>query len=242
MRWTELNTYTQRGKCLGSQARAHSAPCFLGSCLPCSHLPPPLSHPQETCKKHRFPHSASGENSQLDCGVTTQDRQACTRPQFSGGSRRRASPNTGPETRSGSSPSLKGCGVGSRQPSQPLSGRLTSRSVISKPRPREAGLSSRQTGMAKGCFSNREGTESQASSYWASFLWSLVSKLSLGPRGRAPILCLSISLEFSTAAASAPRHPSLGRIPGSLRLPFLHHTSFPPPALRPRPRPARSPH
>lgn len=47
------------------------------------------------------------------------------------------------------------------------------------------------------------------------------SRHSLGPWGRIPILCLSISLEFSTAAASAPRHPSLGKIPGSLRLPFL---------------------
>lgn len=31
------------------------------------------------------------------------------------------------------------------------------------------------------------------------------------------------------------RHPSLGKIPGSLRLPFPNHTSFPPPAWRPSP-------
>lgn len=62
------------------------------------------------------------------------------------------------------------------------------------------------------------------------------SRRSLGPWGRIPILCLSISLEFSTAAASAPRHPSLGKIPGSLRLAILNHTSFPPPALRPNPQ------
>lgn len=34
----------------------------------------------------------------------------------------------------------------------------------------------------------------------------------------------------------APRHPSPGKIPGSLLLPFPNHTSIPPPAQRPSPQ------
>lgn len=64
------------------------------------------------------------------------------------------------------------------------------------------------------------------------------SRHSLGPKGAGfPFSRLPIFLEFSTAAASAPRHPSRSKIPGSLRLPFPNHTSFPTPGpLRPGPQ------
>lgn len=122
---------------------------------------------------------------------------------------------------------------------------LTSSFFLMKPRLQKTGLLSNQREKAKGCFIHAGKEFDPGLQLPRPFPWGpsdpsvqalRFSRHSLGLWGRIPILCLSISLEFSTAAASAPRHPSLGKIPGSLRLPFPNHTSFPPPALRPSPQ------
>lgn len=230
MRWTELNTYAQRGKCPGSQARAHVPPASG------AHAPPfssgPLPHRRKRVSSTGSPLSQG--NSQRGCGVTT-GATSLHEASVSGGSRRRASPMAvRPRDQIRVLARPPGRGGGPVRPSvsllAPLFRSQAVRRLVCRPRRR---------GRLRAAFPVAEGWRARPPAP--------------GPLSRGPSCPLSDPPGTPSAAGqgshSRPLHlpgifhcsclRSQTPLPGqNSRLPpppRLHHTSFPPPARGPAP-------